>query len=105
MKPSLHTQMLLFLALCAFTAINLTPIFWAFMVSIKQPVDAFAAPPMLIFTPTFEFHYSVWVERGFWRFLLNSVIIAVAVVCISVPIGTMAAARRAGRPRVRRPGR
>lgn len=91
MKSSLHTQMLLFVGLCAFTAVNLTPILWAFMVSIKQPVDAFSAPPMLIFTPTFEFHYSVWVERGFWRFLLNSVIIAVAVVGISVPIGTMAA--------------
>lgn len=91
MKPRLHTQMLLFVGLCAFTAVNLTPIIWAFMVSIKQPVDAFAAPPVLIFTPTFEFHYSVWIERGFWRFLLNSVIIAVAVVCISVPIGTMAA--------------
>jgi multiple sugar transport system permease protein len=91
MKPRLHTQMVLFLALCAFTAFNLTPVIWAFMVSIKYPVDAFATPPMLIFTPTFEFHYQVWVEKEFWRFLINSVVIAVSTVCISVPIGTMAA--------------
>ena len=91
MKPRLYSQMALFLALCALTVVQLTPIIWAFMVSIKQPVDAFATPPMLIFTPTFQFHYEVWIERGFWRFLINSVIIAVSVVCISVPIGTMAA--------------
>ena len=91
MRPSRSSQFVLFLALCAFTAVNLTPIVWAFMISIKQPVDAFAVPPVLIFTPTFEFHYQVWVEKGFWHFLINSVVIAVATVLISVPIGTMAA--------------
>jgi multiple sugar transport system permease protein len=91
MRRHPHTQLLLFVALCVFTAINLTPIIWAFMTSIKLPVDAFAVPPKLWFTPTFEFHYQVWVEKGFWRFLINSVIIALCTVCISVPIGTMAA--------------
>ena len=91
MRARAHTQLLLFLALCAFTVVNLTPIFWAFLTSIKQPVDAFAVPPKLIFTPTFDFHREVWVEKEFWRFLIHSVIIAVATVCISVPIGSMAA--------------
>lgn len=91
MRSKPHVQMILFLALCGFTVVQLTPIIWAFMVSIKQPVDAFATPPLLIFEPTFQFHYEVWIERGFVRFLLNSLIIAVATVCISVPIGTMAA--------------
>ena len=59
MKSRPSTQLVLFLALCAFTVVNLTPIIWAFMVSIKQPVDAFATPPALIFTPTFEFHHDV----------------------------------------------
>ena len=86
-----RSQVLLFAALCLFTAVNLTPIFWAFLVSIKQPVDAFSVPPKLFFAPTFGFHYQVWVEAGFWRFLINSAVIAIAVVCISVPIGTMAA--------------
>jgi multiple sugar transport system permease protein len=91
MRPSRSSQFLLFVALCAFTVVNLTPIIWAFLTSIKLPVDAFAVPPKLIFTPTFEFHYQVWVEKEFWRFLINSVVIAVATVLISVPIGTMAA--------------
>jgi multiple sugar transport system permease protein len=91
MRPRMRTQMVLFVALCAFTAVNLTPILWAFMTSIKLPVDAFAVPPKLVFTPTFQFHTQVWVEKGFWHFLINSVVISVSTVCVSVPIGTMAA--------------
>jgi ABC-type glycerol-3-phosphate transport system permease component len=91
MALRMRTQLILFVTLCAFTAVNLVPILWAFLTSIKLPVDAFAVPPKLVFTPTFKFHYEVWVEKGFWHFLINSVIIAVSTVCVSVPIGTMAA--------------
>ena len=86
-----RSQMPLFLALAGFTAVNLTPIMWGFMISIKQPVDAFAIPPRLIFTPTLEFHWQVWVEKGFWHFLINSAMISVGTVVTSVSIGTMAA--------------
>lgn len=85
------SQLLLFVALAAFTAVMLTPVVWALMTSIKQPIDAFAIPPKIVFDPTFEFHRQVWFEKGFGRFLLNSTVIAVATVVISVSIGTMAA--------------
>lgn len=83
--------MALLAALVAFTVVNLTPVIWAFLTSLKQPVDAFTIPPTLIFDPTLEFHYEIWIERGFWSFFINSAIIATSVVLISVPIGTMAA--------------
>ena len=70
MRARMRTQLLLFVALCAFTAVNLTPILWAFMTSIKLPVDAFAVPPKLVFLPTFQFHAQVWVEKGFLEFLI-----------------------------------
>ena len=85
------SQLLLFAALAAFTAVMLTPVVWALMTSIKQPIDAFAIPPKIVFEPTLEFHRQVWLEKGFGRFLLNSAIIAVSTVVISVSIGTMAA--------------
>jgi len=85
------SQTLLFAALCLFTAMTLTPVLWALLTSIKQPIDAFAIPPKLIFAPTLEFHQQVWLEKGFARFLVNSLVIAVATVAISVSIGTMAA--------------
>lgn len=86
-----RTQFMLFVALCGFTAVNLTPIIWTVLTSIKQPVDAFSIPPTVIFAPTFEFHYQVWIEKGFWRYLINSTIISVCTVVFSVSIGTMAA--------------
>ena len=64
MRPQARTQWPLFLLLCGFTAVNLTPVIWGVLTSIKQPVDAFSVPPRLIFTPTFEFHVQVWVEIG-----------------------------------------
>ena len=70
---------------------NLTPIIWGVLISIKQPVDAFSVPPKLIFTPTFEFHQQVWVEKAFWHFLINSAIISAGTVILSVSVGTMAA--------------
>lgn len=84
-------QAALFLALAAFTFVNLVPIIWAILTSLKEPVDAFTIPPTLIFTPTLKFHYQIWIEKGFWTFLINSLVIAVFTVSISVPIGTMAA--------------
>ncbi len=87
-----HTsQTLLFLTLCLFTAVMLTPVIWAFLTSIKQPIDAFAIPPRLVFPPTLEFHHQVWFEKGFAGFFVNSLIISVSTVLISVSIGTMAA--------------
>lgn len=91
MRRHWRTQMPLFLALCAFTAVNLTPVIWAVLTSFKRPVDAFAVPPTLLFTPTFEFHWQVWVEKAFWHYLINSVVVSASTVIISVSIGTMAA--------------
>ena len=91
MRLQRRLQIPLFLMLCSFTAVNLTPVIWAVLTSFKHPVDAFAVPPKLTFTPTFEFHYEVWVEKAFWHYLINSAIISAGTVVISVSIGTMAA--------------
>jgi len=91
MPRKLVTQLALFFGLSGFTAVSLVPVIWTFLTSIKQPVDAFSIPPKLIFVPTFEFHYQVWIEKQFWRFLMNSGIISACTVCISVSVGTMAA--------------
>ena len=86
-----NLQIPLLIGLAVFTFLNLVPILWGFLISIRQPADAFAIPPRLFISPTFTFHYQVWIERGFLRFLINSLIIAAGTICISVPIGTLAA--------------
>lgn len=90
-RASLRTQLPLFLILSAFTALNLIPIIWALLISLKDPVDAFAIPPTLFFKPTFEFHYEIWFERGLAGYLVNSLIISAGTVLISVSCGTLAA--------------
>jgi len=90
MQASFRQQAVIAVLLGLFTTVTMIPILWALLTSFKQPVDAFTVPPTLFFTPTLEFHREVWFEHGFWSFLLNSMIVAVATVAISVPIGTLA---------------
>ncbi len=91
--PDLRSKsiMPLFVGLCVFTFINLIPLIWAGMTSLKQPVDAFSVPPSVIFSPTFEYHIEVWRDRGFAGFLLNSLIVSLGTVSLSVPAGVLAA--------------
>ena len=86
-----RNQIPLLVGLSVFTVINLVPILWGLIISLKQPADAFSIPPTLIFTPTLIFHWEVWVERGFLNFLLNSFLVAAGTIAISVPLGTLAA--------------
>lgn len=90
-KQRASSQFLLFVALSAFTMINLVPLFWAVLTSLKHPADAFSIPPTLFFTPTLEYHRQVWVEHGFIKYLINSLIVSAGTVIISVPIGALAA--------------
>ena len=70
MKPRRTTrvrnQTLLFVALAIFTFMNLVPLIWAALTSVKNPADAFTVPPTIFFQPTFEYHRQVWVDRGFF---------------------------------------
>ena len=74
------------------------PILWIALLSVKNEVQAFADPPLLIFTPTFENYYNLFVEEKFGDFLLNSIIISVAssVICLlfGVPMAYASARRK-----------
>jgi multiple sugar transport system permease protein len=67
-----------------------TPFVWTFLTSIKQVVDAFSIPPVWTFTPTFDAYKSLWVDEGFVKYLINSVIVSVGTVTISISIGCLA---------------
>ena len=86
-----RNEHLLFVALCIFTFFNLIPLLWAVLTSFKFPADAFSIPPTIIFEPTLEFHWQVWFENDFLRYLVNSLIVSAGTVLISVPCGSLAA--------------
>jgi multiple sugar transport system permease protein len=86
-----RNERLLFTALCIFTFFNLIPLIWAVLTSFKYPADAFTIPPTIIFTPTLEFHWRVWFENDFLKYLGNSLIVSAGTVLISVPCASLAA--------------
>lgn len=86
-----RTTWVIFVGLCIFTFINLMPLIWAVLTSLKDPKDAFTIPPTIVFEPTLKYHIEVWTENDFVFFLMNSLIISAGTVLISVPAGSLAA--------------
>ncbi len=77
------------------------PFFWILLTSLKSPGDIISVPPKFLFTPTTD-NYAALVlgeQRGqyastrpdFPRFFLNSIIISVGAVALSVAAGIPAA--------------
>jgi len=69
----------------------IAPFFWLAMISIKSRLDAFAYPPKLIFSPTFEAYIAVFSNASFLNAIKNSVIVAVGAVMLSLAIAVPAA--------------
>ena len=83
----LFTTLILFVIAIAF----MFPIYWTFMMSIKQTVDALASPPVWFFKPTFEHYLSVWGDGRFLKYGLNSLIVALSATFIGIALATPAA--------------
>ncbi len=77
------------LAVLVLVAWSIFPFVWTLLTSIKQPVDAFANPPVWVFTPTLHHYIELWWERGFFGYFINSAIITVGTVAISLAIGCL----------------
>ena len=68
----------------------LYPFFWLFMLSLKTQADAFAMPPVWLFSPTLE-NYRALVAENFARVFGNSTIVALGTMAISLGLGVPAA--------------
>lgn len=70
----------------------LFPLVWTALMSLRAPVDALSADPLrVLFGPlTFDHYRAVWVTHGFWRNFLNSAIVTLGVVVVSLSVGTLA---------------
>ena len=67
------------------------PFAWMALISLRTPVDAFAQPPKLFAPVTFAHFYQIWVVDGFWRQAINSLVVTVGTVGVSLSIGCLAA--------------
>lgn len=77
------------LALWFFVA--LFPFLWMLLISFRAPIDAFAQPPKLIAPMSLANYYGVWVSDGFWRYAVNTAVVTVFTVVVSLVVACPAA--------------
>ena len=90
-KTRMLTTIVSYLLLIFIAVISIFPLVYAFMISVKSPVDAFSAQFQWIFKPDFDNYVTLWVERGFTKYLKNTLIITSVCMLVSVPIATLSA--------------
>ena len=62
----------------------LFPIGYAFLTSFKPPVLAESPIPYIIFKPTLNNYRTLFVEEDYERFFINSIVISVVTVAVSL---------------------
>ena len=95
-------RVVVILLLLAALAFALLPVYWLGTISLKQPVDQFAVPPLwLRFNPTLAHFKEILLVRPFGTYLLNSLVAAGGSTLLALTLGTLAAY---GLARFRLPG-
>jgi ABC-type glycerol-3-phosphate transport system permease component len=87
--PILAVATPVFLTLWVFAAAF--PFAWMALISLRTPLDAFAQPPDLLAPFTLDNFRQIWLIDGFWRQALNSALVTIGTVSISLTIGCLAA--------------
>ena len=82
---------LLYIFLGIVTFIIIFPYLWLAITSLKSRVDIFSIPPKFIFTPTLKNYFSAFIDQGFSKYIINSLIISFSATFFSVVISVLAA--------------
>ena len=70
---------------------TLFPVYYLFITSVKPARELFATPPRLITKPTLSTYHNILIEQRFYRFFVNSIIIALSATVLALIIGALAA--------------
>ncbi len=76
--------------LFVWTVLAVFPFFWMFLISFRAPVDAFSSSPSLFAPMTLANFRHIWVEDNFWRYAVNTTIVTLATISVSLTIGCLA---------------
>lgn len=76
--------------LMLYAAVCLFPLAWMLVTSIKPDVGEFGYDLSLSFVPTPEHYIKVFTRDAYRAYLLNSVVIGLAVVLVTLPLGALA---------------
>ena len=83
----------LYLILCLVAVVTIFPFVWVLFTSFKGPNDPIVSvPPQLIpLDPTLANYVRVWNQLPVWRFYLNSILVAAAIVVLNTLFSALAA--------------
>lgn len=84
-------NILYWLCFALFFIFTLLPLVWVGMMAFKTPVDIFAVPPKLLFSPTLDNFRDVLSAGDFLDYYRNTFIIAGGAVALTLLVGTPAA--------------
>jgi len=77
-----------YIGIIAITLVVLAPCLWMILTSLKTMKMLHTFPPVVVFKPTLENYLSFFIEKGYWKYLANSIIIALSATFLTVSIGT-----------------
>lgn len=89
-RKNTSLQIFIYTALTLWLLLAALPIVWTAIISLRQYVDAFSIPIKWFAPITFENYSGLWIGKGFYRNFLNTVIVTVGTVGISLTVGCLA---------------
>ena len=90
MKKTVAIQTLIFAGLILWLILASLPIVWIAIISFRNYVDAFSAPVKWFAPFTFDNYVNLWIGKEFYRNFLNTAIVTVGTVTISLTVGCLA---------------
>ncbi len=89
-KRSLPLSLLLYGGLAFWLIIASLPIVWTAIISFRQYIDAFSSPLKWVAPFTMENYSRLWIDKEFYRNFLNTALVTVFTVTISLSVGCLA---------------
>jgi ABC-type glycerol-3-phosphate transport system permease component len=89
-KRSFSLSVVLYSGLALWLVLASLPIIWTTIISFRQYVDAFSAPIKWVAPFTVENYTRLWIEKEFYRNFLNTAIVTVFTVTVSLTVGCLA---------------
>ncbi len=90
MKKNITLQTVVYAGLALWLILASLPIVWTAVISFRQYIDAFSSPVKFWAPFTFENYERLWIDRAFYRNFLNTALITVCTVTISLTVGCLA---------------
>ena len=89
-KNPLLLQILIYGGLIVWLIIASIPVLWTVVISLRQYVDAFSIPLKWIAPITLDNYTTLWIDKGFSRNFMNTLIVTFGTVTISLTVGCLA---------------